>query len=144
MTNDDPSHQKSMPRGTDGLPDDALRTRFAALRREEARLSPQFAALWRRKAVHSGRRWRWSVATVCLLIVAAVFWVAVFRVRSEHTQPNSTVASITEWKAPTDFLLETPGRELLRTVPRFGELNIDGWSGYAEPLPPARPSPANK
>jgi len=25
----------------------------------------------------------------------------------------------THWEAPTDFLLRTPGAELLRTVPRF-------------------------
>jgi hypothetical protein len=78
-----------------------------------------------------------------LLIVAAVFGAAVFSVRSERRQRNNTVASITEWKAPTDFLLETPGRELLRTVPRFGELKADGWSGYAAPSPSGRPSQAN-
>jgi len=29
--------------------------------------------------------------------------------------------SITEWKSSTDFLLRTPGLELLETVPRIGE-----------------------
>jgi hypothetical protein len=145
MTNDDPSRPepRSHAGEVDGPPDDALRTRFTALRREEAEHTPQFAALWRRKAVPPVRRWRWFVATACLLIVAAVFAAAVFSVRSERRQRNNTVASITEWKAPTDFLLETPGRELLRTVPRFGELKADGWNGYAAPLPPARPSQAN-
>jgi len=35
-------------------------------------------------------------------------------------EPGKPVASLMEWKPPTDFLLETPGRELLRTVPAIG------------------------
>jgi hypothetical protein len=30
-------------------------------------------------------------------------------------------ASITEWRSPTDFLLQTPGHELLEGVPRIGQ-----------------------
>ncbi len=51
---------------------------------------------------------------------------------------RQTVASITEWKAPTDFLLETPGSELLRTVPEIGQ-----WHFYSA-MPGAMPSPAGK
>ncbi len=136
MNNDDPSGPQLKPRAgeADGLPDDALRAGFAALRREEAEQAPPFAGLWGRK-VHSGRRrWGWFVATACVLIAAAVFWI-----RLRQPEPSNTVASITEWKAPTDFLLETPGSELLRSVPRFGELDSNGWSGDTERVPPARP-----
>ncbi len=28
---------------------------------------------------------------------------------------------LAEWRAPSDVLLETPGREILRTTPRLGE-----------------------
>jgi hypothetical protein len=38
----------------------------------------------------------------------------------------TSVASLTEWKASTDFLLETPGRELLETVPVIG-----AWPGFS-------------
>ncbi len=41
-------------------------------------------------------------------------------------QAVRSATSITEWKAPTDFLLETPGSELLRTVPQIGN-----WQGYS-------------
>jgi hypothetical protein len=32
---------------------------------------------------------------------------------------------ISEWQSPTDFLLRTPGEQLLKTVPRVGESLID-------------------
>jgi len=32
--------------------------------------------------------------------------------------------SMAEWKAPTDFLLQTPHADLLRSVPEFGERNV--------------------
>jgi len=28
---------------------------------------------------------------------------------------------LTEWRAPSDVLLKTPGQEILRTTPRLGE-----------------------
>ena len=28
---------------------------------------------------------------------------------------------LADWRAPSDVLLETPGREILRTTPRLGE-----------------------
>ena len=30
------------------------------------------------------------------------------------------MAAIGQWIAPTDFLLDTPGREFIQTVPEFG------------------------
>jgi len=53
--------------------------------------------------------------TVLLLIVIAIF----FPRRSERFTPADRAAarSIAEWHAPTDFLLRTPGRDLLTSVP---------------------------
>lgn len=130
--------------------DDTLRRRFAALRRQEEQHAPEFASLWesrvgtrRRKARVGTRRWiaragtqaRWFAATACALIaLLAFFWIR----SAQRLAEEKTVASITDWKAPTDFLLETPGRELLRTVPEIGE-----WQVYTA-MPGATPSPVGK
>ena len=121
----------------DSGPDDsALRRRFTVLRREEEKSVPEFASLWRGRVRAPRGKTRWVVAAACALIVlAAVLWP-----RSGKRGPEGVpVASITEWKAPTDFLLETPGRELLRTVPEIGE-----WRGYTAATVPGRPSQVKK
>lgn len=116
-------------------PDDMLRRRFAVLRREEEQHAPAFADLWKPRAGARRRKLRWLAATACALIALLAFlWI-----RSAQRRPEEiAVASITDWKAPTDFLLETPGRELLRTVPEIGQ-----WRAYAA-TPGAPPSPAGK
>jgi len=104
------------------LQDTVLRKRFAGLRQEEQQHTPAFAPLWsgRARAPHS--KGLWYVAAACVLIVV----VAILLLRSEQTSRNEvSMVDITEWKAPTDFLLETPGREILQTVPEIGK-----WQGY--------------
>jgi hypothetical protein len=117
------------------LLDDMLRHRFSVLRREEEQQAPEFATLWKARAVARRRQARWFAATACALIALLAFlWI-----RSAQRRPDGkTIASITEWKAPTDFLLETPARELLRTVPKIGQ-----WQVYTA-IPGARPSPTEK
>ena len=126
-------HPDSELNGSDS--DDMLRRRFAVLRREEEQQAPEFATLWMTRAGTRPGCGRWIAAPACALIaLLALFWM-----RSAQRRPdNKTVASITEWKAPTDFLLETPGRELLRTVPEIGQ-----WHVYAA-TPGAIPSPPGK
>jgi hypothetical protein len=136
-----PRDSGSRNQGDAGFSDEALRGRFAALRGEDERGSPGFAGLWQMRARMPRRRNYWLATAVCAVVILA----GLFLLRSMQRVPEvNTMASITEWKAPTDFLLETPGRELLRTVPRVGESNLGGLSGYTAPLPPARPSPARK
>jgi hypothetical protein len=126
-------HSDSKLGGSDS--DDMLRRRFAVLRREEAEHAPEFGRLWHGRPGVRGRQIRWFVAAACALIaLLSLLWM-----RSAQRRPDDkTVASITEWKAPTDFLLETPGRELLRTVPEIGQ-----WHFYSA-MPGAPPSPAGK
>ena len=131
--------------------DNTLRRRFAALRRDEEQYAPEFAGLWyaragarrqgkarvgtRRWVARAGTQARWFAATACALIaLLAFFWIR----SAQRLAEEKTVASITDWKAPTDFLLETPGRELLRTVPEIGE-----WQVYTA-MPGATPSPVGK
>jgi hypothetical protein len=111
------------------LQDTALRKRFAGLRQEEQQHTPAFAPLWSGRARAPHRKGLWYVATACVLIVV----VAILLLLSERPSRNEvSMVEITEWKAPTDFLLETPGREILQTVPEIGR-----WRGYTAATPPA-------
>lgn len=126
--NDKDRHSDSDLGGSDS--DDMLRRHFAVLRREEEQHAPEFGRLWHGRADARRRQTRWFIAAACVLVaLLALVWI-----RSAQRRPDDkTVASITEWKAPTDFLLETPGRELLRTVPEIGQ-----WSAYTA-MPGATP-----
>jgi hypothetical protein len=115
--------------------DQDLRGRFAALRREEEKQVPEFGSLLRPRRRTSGGRVYWLAGAACVLVLlVAVLWQRSTRPRP----PEVWVASITQWKAPTDFLLQTPGSELLRGVPEIG-----AWPGYAVAAP-ARPAVVRK
>ena len=118
--------------------DDDLRARFAELRREEEAQAPEFAFPspgW----AGQGRRWSAgkliAVAACLVTIVAAVFWLRLVP-QGREREPGTHVASLTEWRAPTDSLLETPGRELLRTVPAIGV-----WRDYTTASRPRQRHP---
>jgi hypothetical protein len=89
--------------------DDRLREVFADLRREETAGVPQFNRLW-----HGRRGGRLSTQFAFALLLLAIVAVSVIPIVRRHHTPQS---SITEWRAPTDFLLKTPGQELLTSVP---------------------------
>ena len=83
--------------------DDQLREAFAELRRVEAAHVPRFAMMPRKRRPYTAL----AFATVVLLVVLVVAVI-----------PRRPPApSISTWTAPTDFLLQTPGRELLASVP---------------------------
>ena len=82
-----------------------LREAFVALRQQEAASAPRFDRTRRSRAPRSLTP-RLAFAAMVLITVAVV----VFRPQKPHP-------SITAWKAPTDFLLQTPGRDLLTSVP---------------------------
>jgi hypothetical protein len=107
--------------GDEAFRDDDLRARFAELRREETALAPDFVVP-SRSWVEPVGRWsagRLAAVTACLAaMVTGAVWLGMAPPKpGGNGQP---VASLMEWKAPTDFLLQTPGRELLRTVPAIG------------------------
>lgn len=64
-----------------------------------------------------------AVATLMVVIVG----LAVFESkhpsdsRQDAPAPSSPQASLESWQSPTDFLLETPGSELWRDMPRLTE-----------------------
>jgi len=103
-----------------------LKEYFAAVRREEEARVPAWRAP--RSARQGGRlklagRLAAAVAGLATTI-AAVVWllpgVHVAREGADRAREQAGV-SITSWKPATDFLLETPGRELLQSVPAIGD-----------------------
>src|SRR5688572_3397655 len=89
-----------------------LREAFAVLRREDAKRVPAF------EAVRARRRPR-RLPPLGGLLAAASVAAAILAVVARRPDPPP-MASMEEWIAPTDFLLETPGRDIVRTVPRIG------------------------
>ena len=97
----------------DGPDDSDLRQAFAVLRREEAEGAPTFEAV--RARVRPRR-----LVPVAGLLAAASVAVAILGSSCAARIRRPPTVSMGEWIAPTDFLLDTPGREILETVPRFG------------------------
>ncbi len=87
--------------------DDRLRQAFTELRRQEAARAPRLDQLL--KAAASRRTPKAFAFAAILLIVLLLSFLPFV-----HKRPQP---SIEAWKAPTDFLLVTPGRELLESTP---------------------------
>jgi len=107
--------------------DQDLRDRFAALRRLEETRAPGFAAMLKPSMRRVRRRTPATAlaAAACLaLTLAALLWLGRGFWNREfgrpHREQGTPIASITTWKSPTDFLLQTPGRAMLRTMPDLG------------------------
>ena len=101
---------------------DELRDRFDALRREDLELATPFQRLLAtaraRRAAPSGRR---SLGLAAAAIVLAAVLALLLTRRHRDGVPIDLAA--VRWRAPTDFLLQLPGDELLRTVPEFGTMS---------------------
>ena len=82
--------------------DDQLRNAFAELRSAEEKDAPRFSVRARRRR---------PFASLAFAIVGLIV-LAIIMIPRRPPAP-----SITSWKAPTDFLLQTPGRELLSSTP---------------------------
>jgi hypothetical protein len=94
---------------------------FAAVRREEEAGAPPMSI--RPRTAREGGRSRFAAVAVCLsMTIAVAVWLLPGKTGS-HQRPDRgrETASITTWKPATDFLLETPGREMLTEVPSVGE-----------------------
>jgi anti-sigma factor RsiW len=77
------------------------------------------------------RVWVLAAAAAAVLVAALLTGAALRRNASQRlaqdlaraVPPAELLAaeSLAEWRAPSDVLLETPGREFLRSTPRLGE-----------------------
>ena len=112
--------------------DDAgLREKFRLLKRQDQALAPEFARYWDalRRLPLTQHVWtlnyRFVSAAFALILLAGIaagVWRKGFL---KHPEPaEATIAQLSQWRAPTDSLLQTPGGELLRTLPRFGDQTI--------------------
>jgi hypothetical protein len=104
--------------------DARLRDAFQALRQEDATGVPSFAATLaaaRARTPHAPRpvRPRWHFAAAAAAVVASVLVVLLLTRRGQHD-------AVLRWEAPTDFLLQLPNADLLRTVPQLGRVNLEG------------------
>ncbi|HEX4628203.1 MAG TPA: hypothetical protein VH137_05370 [Gemmatimonadales bacterium] len=107
--------------------DDDLKERFGALRREAAAGAPSFqatlAAAQARRPV--GRR-RWLRLAAAVGLTAALAFLLARRGQPEGGARHAAIdLANVRWHTPTDFLLQLPGDELLRSVPRLGGLTLD-------------------
>jgi hypothetical protein len=61
-----------------------------------------------------------------VLAAAAVVVIAALSLAyGRSTTPSTTTPAIVTWRAPTDVLLQTPGRELLADMPALGASVLD-------------------
>lgn len=143
--------------------DSQLRAHFAQQRRADQASAPGFEELIglasrRRSRGISGLAIAASVTLVAVtmavtiavtIAVKVAVPVMTVRVRPHPAPPTiqpTTIAAakpptiaaanpkLTDWRSPTDFLLDTPGRELLDTIPDIGR----NPSTRLDPFPPTR------
>jgi hypothetical protein len=122
--------------------DDDLRTGFDALRRETWASAPTFASLTSTIAMNASRRRHRRRRGAVLVAAIVIPTVLVLRARSDRGLDFERFTAVTgidpgkvTWRAPSDFLLDVPGRDLLRRVPLI-EIQ-------APALPPERARPAD-
>jgi len=100
-----------------------LRRLFREWRQAEGLQAPPFERSWaqaqagRRRAADPWRPLCWAAGGALL---AALSLVAVFNPRVPYTAGPTAAVSVSQWRSPTDFLLQSPGDPLLRSLPRLG------------------------
>jgi hypothetical protein len=116
--------------------DQEFRERFASLRREDAKRALGFERVLQRSPRRPASRLGALAAASCVLAAAMVVTVLQLSHRARPAPYDATL-SLANWRAPTDFLLNTPGRELLRSVPRIGEPSelLRRFPGLDDPTP---------
>ena len=99
--------------------DQDLRSRFAALRQLDGATVPDVEAIVARRRTRRPRR----ILLPATVAAAAVIALLVGGLRFAASEPSVSISvspaepSILAWRSPTASLLETPGRELLQTMP---------------------------
>lgn len=104
--------------------DDDLRPVFDALKRENGSSVPSFASMTSTAAMHTWQRRR-RRRRGAILVSAVIIPVALISIERRERAPDfERFTALTglnlghvTWTAPSDFLLDVPGRDLLRRVP---------------------------
>jgi hypothetical protein len=93
-----------------------LSNRFARLRAEDRSRVPPF----RVPVAGNASRSRWPIG---IAVAAALALIALVLTQRDPGRLVPIDLSVAAWRSPTDFLLITPGGEMLRTVPAVGSPN---------------------
>lgn len=105
--------------------DEDLRAALQKLRDTDARRAPDFGSVWnaaRRRAAPASPAVSLHPAAALVALALLIAGYALVRRPADHPAKDSLDgASLTEWRAPTDVFLETPGRRWLKSPPRLGE-----------------------
>jgi len=71
------------------------------------------------------RPWRvWTLAGATAVIVVVLMIGVIWQRRTARMIPGDELAAaqkLADWRAPSDGLLMTPGQEILKSMPKFGE-----------------------
>jgi hypothetical protein len=101
---------------------DALKDVFEKIRAQERSQAPAFEVLLTQSA---RRRRRLDPLPIAGLAIAAAIVLLAW---PRHMEVDTMTLSSMDWRAPTDTLLATPGRDLMRELPDLHEsiLNLQG------------------
>jgi hypothetical protein len=99
--------------------DEAIERAFAEWRAEHEGDVPPFGAVFAAAQAGAARRaaiapWMRTAVAAAVLIVAGAGWL-VLRPRA----PRAPAVSLSEWRSPTAFLLDSPSDLLVKTVPNI-------------------------
>ena len=100
--------------------DTDLRERFAQLRAEERMGIPRFQVTARSRKPRIV--WRLVAAPALLLLIIILILTIRPRPTSFSDSDRMAARTVAAWHPPTDFLLRTPGSEMLTTTPRIPDL----------------------
>jgi len=126
--------------------DPDLEQAFTALRSQEQGAGPSFATLWAAAEARRRARPERPFRPLFLAVTAAAASVLAVVLGLWHVpvpEPAPGTQAISQWRPATDFLLETPGRELLGETPRLGHgylLNLAAAQSTSSTDRPRRPS----
>jgi hypothetical protein len=115
--------------------DEAFRRAFNSLRTEDARRALSFDSIVHRRALPV-RPFRLGFVVSALTVVLLIVALGVGYQRTTSTHYGSSLL-ILAWRAPTDFLLDTPGSQLMRDVPQIGNALVLQLRPSAMPSIPA-------
>jgi hypothetical protein len=111
-----------------------LRELFARLRAQERGDVPSFRAVRARATRPDTPRWT-RVSVAATIAAAAALFALGTLARQDHTRPETALLEVdlraSTWRSPTDFLLSTPGSDLMRTIPAVGAPR--DWTPIAAP-----------
>ena len=118
--------------------DGDLRERFARLREDERARAGSYLRV--RTRIGRAQQYRWTPSIRVIMTAAAAIALAVVTVTTlgDRRETASVAPAITtprsvlpvgSWDAPTDFLLNTPGAQLLNTLPSIGRTSGWGFTG---------------